>query len=104
MPIESMTQQMPMPGMFLRFIGVCEVLGALGLVLPAWLRIRPGLTSLAAIGLIFIMLGAIVLTFRIGGPAQAAIPFVVALLLAFVVYGRQRLGANQTSRAGIHPE
>ena len=79
LPIESMTQEMPMPGLFLRFIGVCEVLGALGLILPAWLRIRPGLTSLAAIGLLLIMLGAIVLTFTIGGVPEAAIPFVVAL-------------------------
>ena len=92
MPIEAMTQQMPMPGLFLRFIGLCEVLGGLGLVLPSLLRIRPGLVSLAALGLILIMIGAIVLTFKMGGPAQAVIPFVVALLLAFVVYRRPRLG------------
>ncbi|MEO8043713.1 MAG: DoxX family protein [Spartobacteria bacterium] len=91
MPIAEMTRQMPMPGLFLRFIGVCEVLGGLGLVLPAWLGIKPGLTSLAAVGLLIIMVGAIVVTARSGGPAQAAIPFLVALLLAFVIYGRQRL-------------
>ena len=90
MPIAEMTREMPMPGLFLRFIGVCEILGGLGLVLPAWLGMRPGLTSLAAIGLIIIMLGAIVLTAMSGGPAQAAIPLLVALLLGFVVYGRQR--------------
>ena len=96
MPIESMTQQMPLPGLFLRFIGICEVLGGLGLVLPGLFRIRPGLTSLAALGLIIIMIGAIVLTLKSGGAAQAAIPFVVALLLAFVVYGRRRMsGAPQ---------
>ncbi len=91
MPIAEMTRDMPMPGLLLRFIGVCEILGGLGLVLPAWLGIRPGLTSLAAIGLLIIMIGAIVLTAISGGPAQAAIPVLVALLLAFVVYGRQRL-------------
>ena len=90
MPIAEMTREMPMPGLFLRFIGVCEILGGLGRVLPAWLGMRPGLTSLAAIGLIIIMLGAIVLTAMSGGPAQAAIPLLVALLLGFVVYGRQR--------------
>lgn len=104
MPIEAMTREMPMPGLFLRFIGVCEVLGALGLILPAWLRIRPGLTSLAAIGLLLIMLGAIVLTFTHGGVTEAAIPFVVALLLAFVIYGRQRLGADQKAEAGVRTE
>ncbi len=91
MPIESMTQEMPMPGLFLRFIGVCEVLGALGLILPSWLRIRPGLTSLAALGLLLIMIGAIVLTFISGGPAPAAIPLLVAILLGFVLYGQRRL-------------
>jgi hypothetical protein len=34
LPIESMTEQMPMPGWFLRFIGVAEALGGLGLILP----------------------------------------------------------------------
>src|SRR5262245_56289176 len=59
MPIEAMTAQMPeIPGAFLRFIGVAETLGALGLILPGLLRIRPGLTPLAAAGLVIILLGA----------------------------------------------
>jgi hypothetical protein len=48
LPIEALTKQMSLPGPFVRFIGVAEVLGALGLVLPGLLRIRPGLTPLAA--------------------------------------------------------
>lgn len=96
MPIEAMTQEMPLPGLLLRFIGVCEVLGGIGLVLPALLGLRPGLTSLAAIGLLIIMIGAIGLTAFSSRPAQAAIPLLVALLLAFVVYGRRRL-------RGTHP-
>ena len=40
----------PFPGEFIRFIGVCEVLGAIGLILPYALRILPGLTALAAAG------------------------------------------------------
>jgi uncharacterized membrane protein YphA (DoxX/SURF4 family) len=91
MPIETMTQEMPLPGLLLRFIGVCEILGGIGLVLPALLGIRPGLTTLAAIGLIIIMVGAVVITAMSGGPAEAIIPLVVTLLLAFVVHGRQRL-------------
>ena len=74
MPIEAMTKDMAMPGFLLRFVGVCEILGGLGLVLPAWLGIQPGLTSLAAIGLLIIMLGAIVITALGPHPAQAAIP------------------------------
>jgi len=50
-PIEEMTKDMPMPGAFLRFIGVAEVLGGLGLILPGLLRIRQGLTALTMRGL-----------------------------------------------------
>jgi uncharacterized membrane protein YphA (DoxX/SURF4 family) len=104
MPIETMTQQMPLPGLLLRFIGICEVLGGLGLVLPSLFRIRPELTSLAAIGLIIIMVGAIVLTFISAGVAQAAIPLVVGVLLTFVIYARRRLGADRVSAARVRTE
>lgn len=91
MSVEEMTQQVQMPGVFLRFIGVCEILGGLGLILPSVLRIRPGLTSLAAAGLIVIMIGATIVSVMIGGVAAAIAPFVVLLLLAFVAYGRWKV-------------
>ncbi len=91
MSIEEMTKQMPMPGWFLRFIGVCEVLGALGLIFPWLLRIRPGLTPLAAAGLVIIMIGATVLTLMTGDIAMALMPLMVGILCAFVAYGRWRL-------------
>ena len=83
--------QIQLPGWFVRFIGVVEVLGALGLILPGLLRIRPGLTPLAAAGLVIIMIGATVLTLVADGVAPALIPLVVGLLSAFVAYGRWRL-------------
>jgi uncharacterized membrane protein YphA (DoxX/SURF4 family) len=64
LPIEKLTGPMPLPGLFMRFIGVAEVLGAIGLILPGLLRIRPGLTPLAAAGLVIIMIGATLLTHR----------------------------------------
>ena len=42
LPIEKMQDPVALPGLFLRFIGVCELLGGLGLILPSLLRIRPG--------------------------------------------------------------
>ena len=91
-PIEEMTKQVPnMPGWFLRFIGLAEMLGGLGLLLPGLLRIRPGLTPLAAVGLVIIMIGGTVVTVMIGGGAMALIPLVVGILAAFVAYGRWRL-------------
>ncbi len=91
LPIEVMTEQMPLPlpGLFLRFIGVAEVLGAIGLILPGLLGIRPGLTPLAAAGLVIIMIGATVLTLAGFGVAPALIPLVVGLLAAFVAYCRR---------------
>ena len=91
LPIEEMTKQMAMPGLFLRFLGVVEVLGALGLILPGLFRIKPWLTPLAAVGLTIIVIGATVITLMIGGGATAMIPLVTALLSAFVAYGRWRL-------------
>ena len=95
LPIEEMTKQMPMPGPFLRFIGVAEILGALGLILPGLLRIRPGLTPLAAAGLVIIMIGATALNLAIGPGAPALIPLVVGFLAAFVAYGRWRLAPHR---------
>jgi hypothetical protein len=91
MPIAEMTKQIQLPGLFLRFIGVAEILGAVGLILPGLLRIRPELTPLAASGLAIITIGATVITLIAGMGAMALIPLVVALLSAFVAYGRLRL-------------
>jgi uncharacterized membrane protein YphA (DoxX/SURF4 family) len=93
LPIEEMIKQMPLPlpGLFLRFTGLVEVLGAIGLVLPWLLGIRPGLTALAAAGLVIVMLGATVYTLAAGDIASALMPLAVGLLCAFVAYGRWRL-------------
>ncbi|HEX2279533.1 MAG TPA: DoxX family protein [Candidatus Tectomicrobia bacterium] len=97
LPLEALTAQTPLPGLFLRGIGVAEVLGAIGLVLPGLLRLRPGLTPLAAAGLGLIMGGATVLTLAGGEVAMALIPLGVGLLLAFVAYGRWRLAPHRGS-------
>ena len=105
LPIEEMTRDVPMPGPFLRFIGVAELLGGLGLILPGLLRIRPGLTPLAAAGLVVIMIGATGLGLVTGDVLMALIPLVVGGLAAFVAYGRWKLaplGAAKTS--GLRPE
>jgi hypothetical protein len=90
LPLEAMKGPIELPGPFLRFLGVAEVLGAVGLILPALLGIRPGLTPLAAAGLVIIMMGATVITAMGGAVAPALVPLAVGLLSAFVVYGRSR--------------
>lgn len=93
LPIEVLTSmgspnQVHLPGWFIRFIGVCEVLGALGLILPGLFKIRPKLTSLAAIGLVIIMIGATVVTIMADGIKPALVPTVVGVFAAFVAYKR----------------
>jgi hypothetical protein len=108
MPLEVMTKDMPvalpMPGLFLRFIGLAEVLGALGLVLPGLIRIRPGLTPLAAAGLVIVMLGATGIGLVSGDAVLALIPLVAGLLAAFVAWGRWRLVPHRaTPPAQLRP-
>lgn len=92
-PIEVMLASMPvaLPGLFVRFIGVAEVLGAIGMLLPGLLHIREELTPLAAAGLVIIMSGATVLMLVRGDVGSALIPVIVGFLAAFVAYGRWRL-------------
>ena len=97
-PLEEMMKQMPipLPGWFLRVTGVVELLGAIGVILPWLLRIRPGLTALAAAGLVIVMIGATLYTLAAGDFASAPIPLVVGILAAFVAYGRWRLTPPST--------
>ena len=90
-PMDVLAQQAQMPGPFLKFIAVVELLGAIGLVLPALLRIQPALTPLAAAGLVVIMAGATVTGVTTVGPVAAIMPAVVGLVAAFVAYGRWRV-------------
>ena len=88
LPIEAMAGPVALPGPFLRFIGVAEVLGAVGLILPGALRIQQQLTPIAAAGLVIIMVGATVVTALPGALAPALVPLVVGLLAASVACGR----------------
>jgi hypothetical protein len=98
MPVAQMAQQTGLPGPFLQFVGVCEVLGAIGLILPGLLRIKPGLTPLAACGLVGVMIGATTVSLKGGMVGPALFSGVVGLVAVFIAYGRWRL-APLMSRA-----
>jgi hypothetical protein len=95
LPIEALKGPVEFPGWFMRFIGVAETLGGLGLILPGLLRIAPGLTPLAAAGLAIIMIGAVVITLVGGDVVVAGIPLLVGLLAVFVAYGRWRVAPHR---------
>jgi hypothetical protein len=106
LPDDVLTNQFPLPALLIRFVGLAEFLGALGLVLPGLLRIRPNLTPLAALGLLPIMIGAIVITISTMGLAPALVPFIVGLLASFVAFGRWQLApqrARPARRAVLQP-
>lgn len=75
-----------------RLIGVVEVLGAIGLVLPAATGILPWLTPLAALGLVVVQLLAIPVHWRRGEKQALPVNVVLLLLAAFVAW--QRFGPN----------
>jgi hypothetical protein len=74
-----------------RTVGVLELLGAAGLILPTVLGIAPTLVPLAAIGLALTMVGAIVTHLRLGETDRLAVPIVVLALALFVAV--ERFGA-----------
>jgi DoxX-like protein len=89
MPADKMQQGPIIFSMaFMHFIGTCECLGALGLVLPGLFRIRTWLTPLAAAGLTIIMIGATAVTLAAMGVAPALIPAVIGLITATIAYRR----------------
>lgn len=75
------------PG-FVKVLGGLEVLGAIGLILPALLDIAPILVPLAAVGLAMIMAGAAIVTFRLREPAHALLNLAYLALAVFVAVGR----------------
>jgi uncharacterized membrane protein YphA (DoxX/SURF4 family) len=84
--LESMAQGVPV--ILLRIAGTAEVLGALGLVLPAATRVVPVLTPCAASGLVLTMIGATITNIVIGEYALVAQTVVLGGLAAFVAWAR----------------
>jgi len=71
-----------------RIIGALEVLGAIGIVLPALTGILPWLTPLAALGLVLTMIGAALTQLRRAEYRNLAVNALLLILAAFVAYGR----------------
>jgi hypothetical protein len=72
----------------IRLIGLAEVLGAVGLVLPAAVHIAPILVPLAAVGLALVMAGALVVHARRKEPMNIAVNVVLIALAVVVAWGR----------------
>jgi uncharacterized membrane protein YphA (DoxX/SURF4 family) len=90
MPPPEIAVQMDamLPGWFQLFMGVAEVLAAVGLTLPGLTRILPGLVPLAALGVMVVMVAATILHAVRGEVSSAVITFVLLLIAIFVGHGR----------------
>ncbi len=93
-PIDTLAQNMVWPGdvpaTLVRFIGLAELLGAVGLILPVATRIKPGLTPIAAGGLIVVMALASFFHLSRGEAGVVPINLVLGALAAIVLWARTK--------------
>jgi putative oxidoreductase len=90
-PIDHLSAMVPFAAQFpslVRFIGVAELAGALGLILPAATRVLPMLTPLAATGLVVVMVLASCFHVSRGEISHLPITIILGSLAAFVAWGR----------------
>jgi len=92
LPIEKMAAMFPwtgqVPVFLVKFTGMIDVLGAIGLILPSLLRIQPKLTPLSAIGFIILMICASVFHISRGEASAIGLNIVFIFIAAFVAWGR----------------
>ncbi|GHB80170.1 DoxX family protein [Persicitalea jodogahamensis] len=92
LPISELSETLPwaseFPEWLVRFIGISELLGAVGLLLPSLLRIKPFLTSYAAIGLALVMVLATFFHISRGETSVIGMNFAIAAIAGFIAWGR----------------
>jgi ABC-type uncharacterized transport system permease subunit len=93
-PIAALSGMMPwtggVPVAFARFIGLVDIAGGVGILLPALTRIKPGLTVLAALGCTVLQACAIIFHLSRGEAQVTPLNIVLLALSAFVLWGRGR--------------
>lgn len=95
MPIPELARMMPwtadVPSTFVRTMGIIDLAGGIGILLPALVRIRPGLTVAAALGCSVLQVCAIIFHLNRSEGAVIVGNLVLLMLSAFVFVGRARL-------------
>ena len=99
-PPAAIAEQMnaSLPRWFQLFLGVAEVLAAVGLTLPGVTRIEPWLVSPAAAGVMFVMVCATVFHLTRGEVSSAATTIVLLAMATFVAYMRWRVAPIRSRR------
>lgn len=91
-PIAQLSAMWPwtaqIPALAVKLTGVVDLLGAVGLVLPAMLRIKPGLTPIAAVGIIVLMVCASVFHISRGEASVIGVNIFFTVVALFIAWGR----------------
>jgi uncharacterized membrane protein len=99
-PVEQLEMMWPWTGEVspasVKLTGIIDLLGALGLLIPSLFRFKPVLTPIAAIGVILLMIAASVFHICRGEGYQIGFNSVVAVISAFIAYGRLKLAPIQS--------
>jgi uncharacterized membrane protein YphA (DoxX/SURF4 family) len=100
-PPASVVEQMnaSLPRWFQLFLGVAEVLAAVGLTLPGLTRITPGFVPAAAVGIMIVMISATIFHFMRGEVSSGFITLLLLALASFVAYMRWRVAPIRPRRA-----
>jgi len=93
-PVEALVESLPwvttVPAALVKFIGVSEILGGLGLLLPSLLRIKPSLTVTAAYGLMLVMILAALFHGSRGEFPAIGMNVVLMAMAFFIAWGRSK--------------
>ncbi len=105
LPIDQLSLSVPwageVPQALVRFIGISELLGGIGLLVPGVFRIKPRLTPYAASGLLTIQVFAMIFHFSRGEYGAIGFNVVLALAAAFIAWGRfKKLPVLERGRQG----
>lgn len=84
---------------FIRFLGACEFLGGVGMILPSLLRIKPILTPIAGMGIAITMIVAVGMHISKGETSATVTTAVLAVLAIFVIWGRLKAAPISAPKA-----
>jgi hypothetical protein len=93
-PVDKLAAMWPWTGQvsitLVKLTGIADLLGGLGLVLPALLKMRPPLTPIAAVAIVLLMISAGIFHIARGEAALIGVNIFVAFLALFIAWGRSR--------------
>lgn len=76
----------------IKLLGLLEVLGALGIILPMWVSLPAMLPFYAVLGLALVVFSAVIAHLKVGDKKEAMMPLVLLIIAVYVLYAMKYLG------------